>query len=128
MLRGDADLDGEAMGLTAQAQQNGTKLDGFRPRAEDEQRPDHICATESDPGLAMPEGDAAFRQIVGGEFHGDAIAGQDANPVAAEAPRQVRQNDALMFQLHAKKSARELFENGTGYFNAVFFTQSDSFW
>ena len=76
----------------------------------------------------MPKGDAAFRQIVRGELHGDAIAGQDANPVAAKAPRQVRKNDALMFQLHAKKSTGELFKNGAGYFNAVFFTQSDSFW
>ena len=79
-------------------------------------------------GLTVPEGDAAFRQIIRGKFHGDAIAGQNADPVAAEAPRQVRKNYALMFQLHAEKPAWELFEDGAGYFNAVFFTQSDSFW
>jgi hypothetical protein len=75
----------------------------------------------------MPESDAAFRQIVRGKFHGYAIAREDANPVAAEAPRQVSENNTLMFQLHAEKPARELFEDGAGYFNAVFFTQSDSF-
>src|ERR1035437_8975607 len=36
--------------------------------------------------------------------------------------RQVCQNHALVFQLYAEKSARELLQHRTGYFNAVLFT------
>jgi hypothetical protein len=37
------------------------------------------------------------------------------------------QNYSFMFQLHAEQAARKLLEHGTGYFNAVFFAQSNSF-
>ena len=39
----------------------------------------------------------------------------------------MRQHHPLMFQLHAEKSAWELLKNRAGYFDTVFFTQSNSF-
>jgi len=75
----------------------------------------------------MPERDSALGQIVRGEFHRDAVTRKDADAIAAQAASQMRQYHPFMFQLHAEESAREFFQDGAGYFNAVFFTQSISF-
>src|ERR1051325_9800768 len=71
-------------------------------------------------GLSVTEGDAALSQVVGRQFQGDPVAGQDANSIPPQAAGQVGQNNAVMFQLHAEQPAGEFFQNRTGYFNAVF--------
>jgi hypothetical protein len=75
----------------------------------------------------MAERDPAFGQIVGGEFHGDAVARQNADAVTAEAAGEVRENYAVMLQLDAEKAAREFLEDRAGDFDAVFFTQTIPF-
>jgi hypothetical protein len=50
----------------------------------------------------MPESDSAFGEIVRGEFQSNFIARQDADAIAAEPARQVRQHHSLMFQLNAE--------------------------
>jgi len=72
----------------------------------------------------MPERDAALSQIVGGEFEGDAVAGQNANAITTKAPGQVSQHNAVLFQLNAEQTAGKLFKNGTGDFDAIFFAQT----
>ncbi len=57
----------------------------------------------------MPEGDPALGEIVRRKFHGDAIARQDADAIAPETARQMRQHDPFMFQLHAKQPAGKFF-------------------
>ena len=69
----------------------------------------------------MPEGDPAFGQIVGGKLQRYLVSGEHADAVAAQASRQMGQDNALMFELHAKQSAGEFFENGSGDFYTVFF-------
>ena len=57
----------------------------------------------------MTERNSAFGEIVGGQFQGDFIARDYANTIAPEPARQVSQDDALMFELHAKQAAGEFF-------------------
>ena len=70
----------------------------------------------------MTERNSAFGEVVRGEFQGDFIAREHADSIAAEPARQVRQDDALMFELYAKQAAGEFFQNRTGNFYAVLFT------
>jgi ABC-type lipoprotein export system ATPase subunit len=51
-----------------------------------------------------------------------ALAGKDANAVAAETAGEVGQDFTFVLQLHAEKPAGKLLQNGSGYFNTVFFT------
>ena len=76
----------------------------------------------------MAESDTAFGQVVGGKLHGHTVARQNANAVAAEAPGQMSQHYAVVFQLHAEQAAGKFFQNNSGYFNIVFFTHSVLFW
>ena len=55
----------------------------------------------------MTERNSAFGEIVGGEFQSDFVARQDADTIAAEAPREVRQHYTLMFQLYTEQAAGE---------------------
>jgi hypothetical protein len=57
----------------------------------------------------MTECDAAFGEIVRGEFQGDFIAREDADTIAAKSAGQVSQHYALMFQLHTEQAAGEFF-------------------
>lgn len=75
----------------------------------------------------MAEGDPALRQVVRGEFEGDFVACQNANPVTAEASGQMGQHNFFMIELHAEESAGKFLQHGSGYFNAVFFTHSTSY-
>src|ERR1700737_4949174 len=74
--------------------------------------------------LSMAEGDSAFSEIVGREFQCDFIARQNANAIATQSARQMRQNDPFMFKLHAEQTAGELFQDRAGYFDAIFFTHT----
>jgi hypothetical protein len=77
--------------------------------------------------LTMSERDPTLRQIIWREFHGDPVTCQYADTIPTKASRQMGQNYSFMFQLHTEQAARKLLEHGTGYFNAVFFAQSNSF-
>ncbi len=75
----------------------------------------------------MTEGDAALGEIVRGEFHGDAIACEDADAVAAETAGEVGEDHAFVLKLDAEQAAGEFFEDGAGYFDAIFFAQIIAF-
>src|SRR5207247_5623681 len=79
---------------------------------------------EKRSGLPVAEGDAPLGEIVGGQLHGDAVAGQDADAVSPQPSGQVRQNHAVMLQLHAEQTAGKLFQNNSGNFDIIFFTHS----
>jgi hypothetical protein len=68
----------------------------------------------------MTECDPAFGEIVGGEFEGNLVARQNSNAIAAQTAGEMGQHDTFVLELHAEKTAREFFENGSGYFYAVF--------
>lgn len=72
----------------------------------------------------MPKGDSAFGEIVGGKFEGDFVARQNANAIAAEPAREMRQDEAFVLKLHTEFTAGELLDYSTLYFYAVFFTHS----
>jgi hypothetical protein len=74
-----------------------------------------------DPKLSVPERDSALGQIVGGQFQSDFIARKHPDAIAAQPAGEVSQNDAVMFQLNAELAGWKLFENRTGYFDAIFF-------
>ncbi len=69
----------------------------------------------------MTISDAALGQIVRRNLQGDAIARQNADAIAAKLARQVRKHGAFLIQLHAEQAAGEFLNNGSGYFNAIFF-------
>ena len=77
-----------------------------------------------DPGWTLPvtERDTPFGQIVRRQFHGDFIARQDADAIAAQPAGQVSQNNPFVLELHAKQTAGKLFQYSAGDFDAVFFT------
>jgi hypothetical protein len=75
----------------------------------------------------VAESDAALGKVVGGKLHRDAVSGKHADAVAAQAARQVSQNDLFVFQLYTEQTTRKLLEHGTCYFDAIFFAQSNSF-
>lgn len=52
----------------------------------------------------MAKGDSPFGQIVGGEFQGDFVAGQNPNAVSPQAASQVGQYNAVVIELHAKQT------------------------
>ncbi len=72
----------------------------------------------------MTEGDATLGEVVGGKFEGDFVACQNADAVAAEAACEVGENEAFVLKLNAEFTAGELLDDGTLYFDAVFFTHS----
>jgi hypothetical protein len=78
--------------------------------------------------LLMPVRDPAFGQIVWGEFHGYAVPGKYANAVAAEFTGEVGENGAIGVQLNTEQAAWELFDYGSGHFNAIFFTHRPLNW
>jgi hypothetical protein len=71
--------------------------------------------------LFVTVGDPALGQIVGGQLHGHTIAREDADAVSAEFAGQMGEDGAVLIQLHAEQSAGEFFDNGSSYFNAIFF-------
>ena len=52
--------------------------------------------------LPVPEGDAAFAEIVRRQFEGHFVARQDANAIAPQPSGEVGQDYTLMFQLYAE--------------------------
>lgn len=74
--------------------------------------------------LTVPEGDSSLGEIVGGEFQRDFISGEHPDAITAEPAGQVGQHDAVVFELYAEQTARKLFQHGSSYFDAVFFTHT----
>jgi hypothetical protein len=74
--------------------------------------------------LAMTESDSTFGQIVGGEFEGDFVAGQNANAISAEPAREVGQDKPFVLKLDAEFTAGKFLDDCALYFYAVFFTHS----
>ena len=72
----------------------------------------------------MAESDATLGEVVGGKFEGDFIAGEDANAIAAEAAREVSEDETFMLKLHTELTAGEFLDYSALYFYAVFFTHS----
>jgi len=65
--------------------------------------------------------DAALGQVVRGELEGDAVAGEDSDTVAAQLAGEVREDGALLVELDAKEAAGEFLDDGSSYFDTVFF-------
>ena len=76
------------------------------------------------PRLFVAVGDSAFRQIVRGEFHGDAISRKNADTIAAQLAGEVRKYGAVYVKLNAEQAAGKLFNYGSSDFYAIFFTHS----
>ena len=70
----------------------------------------------------MAVGDASLGQIVRGKLQGDAVAGQNADTIAAELACQMREYGAFLIQLHTEQATGEFLYHGSGNFNAIFFT------
>ena len=69
----------------------------------------------------MAVGDAAFRQIVGRELHGDAVTCKHADAVAAELAGEMGQHCTVDIQLDTEQTTGELFYYGACDFDAIFF-------
>ena len=70
----------------------------------------------------MADRDAALGALVGREFEGDFIAGEDADAITAQAAGEVGEHQTVMFELNREFSAGEFLDHGALYFYAVFFT------
>ncbi len=69
----------------------------------------------------MAVGYAALGEIVRREFHGDAIASQDADSIPPKLAGEVGQYNAFLIELNAKQTAREFLNYRACYFDAIFF-------
>jgi len=76
------------------------------------------------PRLFVSVGNSAFRQIVRGELHGDAIARKNTDAIAAQLAREMRKDGAVYIKLNAEQAAGKFFNYGSGDFYAIFFTHS----
>src|SRR5260221_4592375 len=72
--------------------------------------------------LLVPVGDASLGQVVRRHFKGDAVAGQNADAIAAKLTGQVGEHSAFLIQLHAEQAARKFLNYGSSDFNTIFFT------
>src|SRR4051812_36410316 len=70
----------------------------------------------------MPVSDPAFGQIVGRQFHGDTITGENTDSVAAKFACEMSQDGSFLVQLNTEQTTGKLFNDGTCDFNAIFFT------
>ena len=69
----------------------------------------------------MAKSDSALGQIVGRHFQRDLVASQHAYSIPPQPAREMSQDDAFVFELHAEQTAGEFLQHGTGYFDAVLF-------
>ncbi len=74
--------------------------------------------------LLVPIRNAALGQVIRGHFDGDAVPGQNTDPVSAQFSGKVGENDAvyILVEPNAEQTTRELLNNGSSNFNAVLFT------
>ena len=75
----------------------------------------------SKPDLAFAKHDATFGQVVGGEFHADAVAGDDADEVLAHPARDMCHHEVAAFNLHAKPRVGEGLRHDALDFECFFF-------
>lgn len=71
--------------------------------------------------LARAEGDAAFRQIVGCELYGHAIAREDADVMFTHLAGDVRGHDVTVIELYAKQSVGERLDDRPLHLYVFFF-------
>lgn len=69
----------------------------------------------------MAERDAALREIVGREFQGHFVAGQNADVVLAHLAVGVRDEFMTVVKLDTVAGVGQDFQNLAGHFNKVFF-------
>lgn len=72
--------------------------------------------------LLVAVGDAAFGEVVGGHLDGDAIAGENADAIAAEFASEVGENGAFLVKLDAEEPTGKFFHNGARDFYRILFT------
>jgi len=65
--------------------------------------------------------DAPLRQIVWREFNIDAVTGKNSNTVAAQASRDMREDDVAVVELDGKGRARKNLLNAAQDFKRCFF-------
>src|SRR5438477_440113 len=80
-------------------------------------RPASTCPS----GICRQNAAQPPQRVVGGQFQGDAVSGQDANPIPAQLAGEMGQDRAFLIELHAKQAAGEFLHNSSGDFNTVFF-------
>jgi hypothetical protein len=68
----------------------------------------------------MAEGDAALGQVVGRQFQGHLVAGQDADVVLAHFPARVGDDHVAILQGHAVPRIRQHFVHRSAHFDEFF--------
>src|SRR5574337_1613582 len=87
---------------------------------------DTILGRKPYPGLLAAVGDAAFGQVVGREFDGNAVAGEDADVVLAHAPGDVGEDHMPVVQLHAEGGVRQGLDDFAFHLDVFFFWHARS--
>ena len=82
----------------------------------------HAAGLRRESGL--PEGDAAFAEVVRGEFHLHFIAGENADVVLAHFPGDVSGNHVTVIEFHAEHGVWQGVDHRTFHFNLFFFRHS----
>ena len=71
--------------------------------------------------LFVTPDDPAFRQIIGGQFQSNLVAGQDADVIHTQLAADVGQDYMLVFQLHLEHGVGQLFHYPAFNFNHIGF-------
>jgi hypothetical protein len=66
--------------------------------------------------------DTALGQVVWGKLHRDPVTCEHADSVSTEFAGQVGENGTVGIELNTKQTTRELFNDCSCHFNAIFFT------
>lgn len=70
---------------------------------------------------AGAEGDAAFGQIVGGDLHGNLVAGKNSDVVLAHLSGNVGHHDVAVLKLHSEGGVGQELKHGALHFDTFFF-------
>ena len=81
-------------------------------------------------GLAFPIGNASFREVVGGELHGDLVSREDADEMHAHFSGDMRDDFMAVLQCDDELCVGEQFFDDALHFYAFFghVSTSGSFW
>jgi hypothetical protein len=74
--------------------------------------------------LFVAVSDPTFGQVVGRKFHSYPVAREHADAIAAQSAGEVCEYSPFLVKLNAELSARKFLNNGSGYFDTVFFAHS----
>ena len=70
-------------------------------------------------GLAFPIGNASFREVVGGEFHGDLVSGEDADEMHAHFSGDMRDDFMAVLQCDDELCVGQQFFDDALHFYAI---------